>query len=71
MLVGPLLTVLCAAIYVIVSLSTPAMNQAAIQEVCWDRPFAFLRGRIRGASDPRLVALALAAVVSCLYAIMR
>jgi SSS family solute:Na+ symporter len=71
MLVGPLLTVVCAGIYVIVSLTTPAMDRAAIQEVCWDRPFAFLRGRIRGASDPRLVALALAAVVLCLYAIMR
>jgi SSS family solute:Na+ symporter len=71
MLVGPLLTMVCVGIYVAVSLSTPAMNQASVREVCWDHPFSFLRGRIQGASDPRLVALALAAVVLCLYAIMR
>ena len=71
MLVGPLLTVLCAAIYVVVSLNTPAMDQTAVREVCWDHPFAFLRGRLQGASDPRLVALALSVVVASLYAIMR
>jgi solute:Na+ symporter, SSS family len=71
MLVGPLLTIVCAGIYVAVSLSTQAMDQAAVRTVCWDHPFSFLRGRIRGASDPRVVALALATVVLSLYAIMR
>ena len=71
MLVGPLLTIVCAGIYVAVSLSTPGMDQAAVRAVCWDHPFSFLRGRIRGASDPRVVALALATVVLSLYALMR
>ncbi len=71
MLVGPLLTIVCAGIYVIVSLSTRAMNQAEVREVCWDHPLSFLRGRLRGASDPRVVALALATIVLSLYAIMR
>lgn len=71
MLVGPLLTIVCAGIYVAVSLSGPAMDQVAVQAVCWDHPFAFLRGRIQGAGDPRLVALALAAVVLSFYVIMR
>jgi solute:Na+ symporter, SSS family len=71
MLVGPILTVVCAAIYTIVSLSTPAMDQAAVREVCWDHPFAFLGGRLQGGTDPRLVALALIAVVVGLYAVMR
>ena len=71
MLVGPLLAVLCVGIYVVVSLNTPPMDQKAVQAVCWDHPFAFLRGRLQGASDPRLVALALFAVVTCLHAIMR
>lgn len=71
MLVGPLLTIVCAGIYVVVSLSTPAMDQAAVREVCWDHPFAFLKGPLKGASDPRLVALALFTIVLCLYAFMR
>ena len=71
MLVGPLLTIVCGGIYVVVSLSTPAMDQAAVREVCWDHPFAFLKGALQGASDPRLVALALFTVVLGLYAIMR
>jgi len=70
MLVGPLLTILCVGLYVAVSLSTPPMDPAAVSEVCWEHPLAFLRGRIRGAGDPRLVALALFAVVMCLYAIL-
>jgi len=70
MLVGPLLTILCVGLYVAVSLSTPPMDPAAVSEVCWDHPFAFLRGRLRGAGDPRLVALALFAVVMCLYAFL-
>ena len=71
MLVGPLLTVLCGAIYILVSLNTPAMDEAAVREVCWDHPFAFLRGRFQGVSDPRLVALALFTVVALLYVAMR
>ena len=71
MLVGPILTIVCAAIYVLVSLNTPAMDQAAVRDVCWDHPFAFLKGRIAGVSDPRLVALALLTVVLCLYTILR
>jgi len=47
------------------------MDPAAVRDVCWDHPFAFLRGRLLGAGGPRLVALALFAVVLCLYAIMR
>jgi SSS family solute:Na+ symporter len=71
MLVGPLLAVLCAGIYVAVSLNTPPMDQKAVQAVCWDHPLAFLRGRLQGVSDPRVVAGALLAVVTCLYTIMR
>jgi SSS family solute:Na+ symporter len=71
MLVGPLIAVLCVVIYVTVSLSTPAMNQDAVREVCWDHPFGFLRGRLRGASDPRVVALFLFLIVVSLYAFLR
>jgi solute:Na+ symporter, SSS family len=70
MLVGPLLAVLCIVIYTAVSLRTEAMNPDAVRAVCWDHPLAFLRGRLWGASDPRLVALVLLIVVISLYGIL-
>jgi SSS family solute:Na+ symporter len=67
MLVGPILMALCIGIYVITSLSTPAMNPKIVAELCWDHPLAFMRGRIHGASDPRVVAAVLFAIVAVLY----
>jgi SSS family solute:Na+ symporter len=67
MLVGPMLTVFCVLIYVITSLMTPAMDPKEVAKVCWDHPLAFLKGRITGASDPRMVTLYLLAVVGVLY----
>jgi solute:Na+ symporter, SSS family len=71
MLVGPMLAMLCAVIYVITSLLTPAMDAKAISLVCWDHPLAFLKGRLAGASDPRLVALILLLTVGVLYLLLR
>lgn len=71
MLVGPLLAAVCIGIYVTVSLRTPPMNQEALKAVCWNDPFEFLRGRLHGASDPRVVALVLCILVALLYWIMR
>jgi SSS family solute:Na+ symporter len=67
MLVGPLLTALCVVMFVIVSLLTPPMEPARVAAVTWDRPLAFLKGRITGSSDPRMVSLYLIVVVSALY----
>jgi len=71
MLVGPLLVVLCLAIYVSTSLLTPAMNEEQVAKVCWDHPLAFLRGKITGAGDPRMVTLMLLATVGVIYYILR
>jgi solute:Na+ symporter, SSS family len=67
MLVGPLLALVCVAIYVVTSLATPAMDPEQVAAVCWDHPLGFLRGRIEGASDPRIVTLALLVLVGSLY----
>ena len=67
MLVGPIITVLCIVIYIVTSFLTPAMDQAEVSKVCWDHPLAFLKGRITGLSDPRIVALILGVVVGVLY----
>jgi solute:Na+ symporter, SSS family len=71
MLVGPIIAVLCVVIYIIVSLLTPAMDEAAVSKVCWDHPLAFLKGPLAGLSDPRLVTLALMATVGVLYYLLR
>jgi SSS family solute:Na+ symporter len=71
MLVGPLLACLCLAIYVLVSLATPAMEQEAISKVCWDHPLQFLTGSLKGKGDPRVVASILLLVVLTLYWLMR
>lgn len=71
MLVGPLIAVLCLVIYLITSLLTPAMNPQEVAKVCWDHPLAFLKGRLAGTSDPRLVTLILLMVVGVLYYLLR
>jgi SSS family solute:Na+ symporter len=71
MLVGPLIAVLCVIIYIITSLLTPAMDPKEVAKVCWDHPLAFLKGRLAGASDPRIVTLILVVVVGILYYLLR
>jgi SSS family solute:Na+ symporter len=71
MLVGPFIAVLCVIIYVITSLLTPAMDPKEVAKVCWDHPLAFLKGRLAGASDPRIVTLILVVVVGMLYYLLR
>lgn len=67
MLVGPILAAVCTVIYVVTSLLTPSMDLDEVSQVCWDHPLAFLHGRITSASDPRIIALILTAVVGVLY----
>jgi SSS family solute:Na+ symporter len=67
MLVGPIIAVLCVVIYLVTSLLTPAMNAADVAKVCWDHPLACLKGRLDGASDPRIVTLLLLVTVGVLY----
>jgi SSS family solute:Na+ symporter len=71
MLVGPFIAVFCVVIYVVTSLLTPAMDPKEVAKVCWDHPLAFLKGRLTGASDPRIVTLILLAVVGVLYFLLR
>lgn len=71
MLVGPIIAALCVVIYVVTSLSTPAMDPREVAKVCWDHPLAFLKGRLEGASDPRVVTLILIGVVGVLYFLLR
>jgi SSS family solute:Na+ symporter len=71
MLVGPILAAVCTAIYVVVSLLTPAMDRERVARVCWDHPLAFLKGRLTGFGDPRIVSLVLILTVGILYYLLR
>ncbi len=53
------------------SLLTPAMDPNEVAKVCWDHPLAFLKGRLAGASDPRVVTVILLLVVGVLYYCLR
>jgi SSS family solute:Na+ symporter len=71
MLFGGIMWVLCIAVYVGTGLMTSPPPREKVDGVCWDHPLAFLRGRIRGWSDPRIVALILFVVVTGLYTLNR
>jgi SSS family solute:Na+ symporter len=71
MLAGPLIGVVCVTIYVITSLLSPAMEHEMIAKVCWDHPLDFLRGRLMGPGDPRLVSSGLIVLLAVLYYIFR
>jgi SSS family solute:Na+ symporter len=62
------LFVISSALFVGVSLSTPPPSAACVETHCWSNPLAALTGKpLTGASDPRLVALLLVAVMVGLY----
>jgi SSS family solute:Na+ symporter len=71
MLAGPIITVVCVAIYVVTSLLTPAMDEAEVAKVCWDHPLAFLKGPVTAVSDPRIVSLLLLVTVGVCYYLLR
>lgn len=71
MLAGAILWGLCIAVYVGMSLLGPPPPPNKVDGVCWDHPLAFLRGRIKGWSDPRVIALVLFTVVTGLYVLNR
>ena len=47
------------------------MKAETVNELCWDHPFAFIRGKLTGANDPRVVAGFLVLIVLFLYWLMR
>jgi solute:Na+ symporter, SSS family len=71
MLAGPMLCGLCILTYVAVSLCTEAPPREVVEKVCWDHPLAFLRGRIHGLGDPRVITALLLATLITLYAVNR
>ena len=67
MLVGPMIALFCMAIYIVVSLATPAMDPERMAKVCWNNPVAFLQGPLTSVTDPRLVTIGLTVTVGLIY----
>jgi SSS family solute:Na+ symporter len=71
MLAGAMLWGICIAVYVGTSLLSAPPPRHTVDGICWDHPLAFLGGRIKGWSDPRVIALALFITVTGLYIVNR
>ena len=71
MLAGPMLCGLCIFVYVTVSLCTAPPPREAVEKACWDHPLAFLRGKLQGLGDPRVVTCLLLATLAVLYIVDR
>lgn len=71
MQVGWWLFVMCSVIYVIVALLTPPPPIEQVEKLCWKHPLEPLQGKLKGISDPRLIALGLLMLMGILYFIFR
>jgi len=62
----------CSLVFVAVSLLTPKPDPKRVASVTWESPLAVIgRGRIRGLSDPRVLAGGLFLLMAVLYFVMR
>ncbi|TWU28957.1 sodium:solute symporter [Novipirellula artificiosorum] len=72
MQVGWYLFLISSAVYVAVSLMTPAPAQEQIDNCCWTRPLDALRGKMEGTiTDPRVMAAVLILIMGVLYTLLR
>jgi len=68
MQVGWYLFLMSSAIYIIVSLMTPAPERSQTEGLCWNRPLDSLRGPLQGKiTDPRVMAGGLFVIMVFLY----
>lgn len=62
------LFVICSVIFVTVSLMTPPPTNDQIEMMCWKHPLKeIIFRRLSGVTDPRLIALLLTLIMSCIY----
>lgn len=72
MMMGLILLSMCVAVYVIVSLMTPAPTDEELEKISWRPPLRVLvETKITGIADPRIVAIGLFALMIVLYYFMR
>lgn len=70
MLVGGIFFVMCLVAYIVISLCTAAPSPEKLKDLVWQHPLEFLTsGKIKGITDPRIMALILLVVMIILYAV--
>lgn len=71
MQVGWYLFLMSSAVYIMVSLTSPAPSKTQIENLCWTRPLDALRGQMEGTlTDPRVMSAILFIIMGVLYAIL-
>ena len=71
MQVGWYLFLMSSAVYIVVSLMTPAPSKEQIENLCWTRPLDAVRGKLEGTmTDPRVMATILVVIMAILYTIL-
>ena len=71
MLVGGIFIAMCLVVYIIVSLMTPAPSREKLENLVWKHPLEFIMlGKIKGITDPRVMAGMLFALMIVLYIIL-
>jgi Na+/proline symporter len=72
MMQGVYLFCLWTVLYFVVSLLTPAPPAEQVENTTWPNPLSvIMQGKLRGITDPRLIALALFALMVVLYIVFR
>jgi len=72
MMMGLILLTMCIIVYVIVTMRTPAPTREELDAMCWRAPLKVLtETKIKGLTDPRVIALGLIILMFILYVIMR
>jgi len=72
MMMGLILLCMCIAVYVFVSLLTPAPTAEELEQMRWEPPLKNLtKTAIRGVTDARIVAVGLIVLMAVLYYILR
>ena len=72
MMIGLIILMMCTIIYVIITMKTPAPTQEELDAMGWRAPLKVLtETKIKGPTDPRMIALGLVILMIILYVIMR
>lgn len=64
-----ILFIICNIIYWAISFVTPITHKAITDKYCWDTPTTWLKGKVEGWTDPRILVVFLAATIVILYII--
>jgi SSS family solute:Na+ symporter len=72
MMAGLFLFAMCLIVFITVSLFTPKPSPDQLKNLCWDKPLqAITQGKVKGLTDPRVMAGILVVIMFVLYMIFK